>query len=328
MDDLDAMIIRELQWRPADPLHAARGPRRLWDAARVLGLHGTTVKRRLAHMREIELLRGIHLGPAPVLASRRGAEHHFEYADATAKRRALETLINDPLVWTAYGLVGNDVIVQTASPMDVDPHETAKRLAADTGAREMRFHHLTDWPVPLDKVSALDLRILAAFADDAFRSVSDVASEVGVAAKTVTSRMRALAHLRAFYVYPLVDFAKMGGGMTVYLDLPLATGGVDGAHTEIANRFPLALCRSPKGAENGYVVMHAAGSTDVEEMVRRAQTIPGVTAVQMRIMHDVHMEPARWKDALLARAEELARAKGLWAPSWRARPAAAEPRRT
>lgn len=325
MDDIDAMIIRELQWRPADPIHAARGPRRLWDAARVLGLHGTTVKRRLAAMRESGLLRGIHALPDPALVGRRGAEHHLVYADAAAKRRAFEAITQDPLVWTTYGLVGNELIVHTATPAGIDPHATAARLAKETGARESRFHHLLDWPVPLEKVSALDLRILAAFSEDAFRPVSDVASEVGIAAKTVTSRMRALANLRAFYVYPVVDFTKTQGGITVYLDLGVALGATDAVHVEIANRFPLALCRSPKGAENGYVVCHVAGATDVEQMVRRAETIPGVDAVAMGIMHDVHLEPARWRDALLARAEEIARAKGVWSAAWRAKPALAQP---
>jgi DNA-binding Lrp family transcriptional regulator len=320
MDDLDAMIIRELQWRPADPHHATRGPRRVWDAARVLGLHGTTVKRRLAAMRETGLLRGIYLGPAPAIVGRKGADHHLIYPDAAAKRRAVDLLAQDPLVWALYGLVGNEIIVQTSSPAGVDPHATAARLASETGARETRFHHVIDWPVPLEKVSALDLRILAALTDDAFRPVSDVAAEVGIAAKTVTSRMRVLANLRAFFVYPQVDYSKIQGGMTVYLDLPLDLGASEHAHVEIANRFPLALCRSAKGAENGYVVMHAAGATDVEQMVRRAETIPGVRSVQSSLMHDSFMEPARWRDALLARAEELARAKGMWAPAWRAKP--------
>lgn len=319
MDDLDAMIIRELQWRPADPHHSARGPRRLWDAARILGLHGTTVKRRIAAMRETGVLRGIHLGPAPSLVGRRGAEHHFVYADAAAKRHAFESLAAEPLVWVERGFVGNKLMVETVSPPGVDPHATAARLAQETGAVATRFHHLTDWPVPTEKVSALDLRILAAFADDAFRPVSEVAAEVGIAPKTVTSRMRALANARAFFVYPVVDFARLQGGMTVYLDLGLALGAGDAAHTEIANRFPLALCRSSKGAENGYVVCHTAGATEVEDMVRRVQTIPGVTSVQMEILHEIHMEPTRWRDALLARAEELARAKGIWAPSWRAK---------
>jgi DNA-binding Lrp family transcriptional regulator len=320
MDELDAMILREILWRPADPLHAARGPRRLWDVARVLGLHGTTVKRRIAAMRETGFLREIHLQPMPGLVGLHGSEHHYVYTDAAEKRRAFESFAADPRVWTTYGQVGNAIAARIVTREGEDVEAVAERLGRETGALSRRFHHLTDWSVPVEKVSALDLRVLAAFAEDAYRPVSDVAAEVGIAAKTVTSRMRALAKLRAYLIYPLVDYSRIAGGMVVHLDLRLAIGAAETAHTEVANRFPLAMCRSARGAENGYVVLHAAGPTDIEEMLRRAQTIPGVEEVGMSIMHDCHQEPARWKDALLARAEELARAKGVWAAAWRARP--------
>ncbi|HET6404073.1 MAG TPA: winged helix-turn-helix transcriptional regulator [Candidatus Thermoplasmatota archaeon] len=326
MDELDAMILREILWRPADPLHAARGPRRLWDVARVLGLHGTTVKRRLAAMRESGFLREIHLQPMPGLMGLEGSEHHLVYKDALTKRRAFEALSADPRVWTIYANVGNDLCVRLVAAPGEDGQEIAAEMALDTGALERRFHHLTNWSVPVEKVSALDLRILAAFAEDAYRPISDVAAEVGVAAKTVTSRMRALAKMRAYLIYPVVDYSKISGGMIVYLDLALSLGATETAHTELANRFPVALCRSVRGMDNGYLVLHASGPTDIEEMVSRAQSIPGVEHVGMAIMHDIHQEPARWKDALLARAEELARAKGLWAAAWRARPAAVEAR--
>ncbi|HVM44709.1 MAG TPA: winged helix-turn-helix transcriptional regulator [Candidatus Thermoplasmatota archaeon] len=326
MDDLDGLILREILWRPADPHHAARGPRRPWDVARALGLHGTTVKRRLAAMRESGFLRAVHLVPAPQLVGQRGMEHHFVYPNAAAKRRAYEALCQDPRVWTIYGLVGNDILARIVTPEDVDNEAAAEQLARETGATSRRFHHVTDWPVPVERVSALDLRILAAQVEDAYRPISEVAAEVGVAPKTVTSRMRALAKMHAYMIYPLVDYSRITGGMIVHLDLGLALGASEAAQVEIANRFPAALCRSDRAMENGYVVLHASGPTDIEQMVSRAQSIAGVTNVGMAILHDSHQEPAVWKDALLARAEELARAKGLWAAAWRAKPAAVDAR--
>lgn len=314
------MIIRDILWHPADPHHYARGLRRPWDTARALNLHGTTVKRRIADMRESGLLRAILLQPAPPLVGRRGSEYTFTYANASAKRRGFHYLSEDPTVWAAYGLVGNTVIADFVTPDGDDPQKNVDRLVRESGAVSAKFHHLNDWDVPVDKISALDLRIMAAFAGDAFRPISEAAAEVGVTAKTVTTRMRALARMRAFRVYTMLDYSKMSGGMTVFLNLNLELGSTETVHVELPNRFPQALCRSMRGAENGYVVVQAEGPKEVEEIIHRAQSIPGVDSVDLGIVHDAHAEPSRWQDALLARAEELARANGVWSASWRAKP--------
>lgn len=303
MDDLDALIIRDLTWKPADPLHHARGPRRPWDTARAAGIHGTTVKRRLAEMRETGVLRGIHLIPAGRLVGRDVGTYMARFSDPAAKNAGVAHLTQDSDVWQAYSFTGDEAIFILTSPHDRDLDARAHDIAMEAGALDVAQRDRLDWDVPLQRVRALDLRILASFAEDALRPIQDVADEIGITRKTVTSRLKALTDMRAFSIIP--DVTQADHGMLVYFDARLDETVARQAHAELARRFPHYVCRSVRPAETSFVVETASSAGEIEEKLMQVLSVPGVLSARTLLCKDAVALPHHFRDALLARAHAM-----------------------
>lgn len=303
MDSLDAMILRDLAWKPSDPHHAARGRLNTWQTARSLGIHGTTVKRRLAELRAEGTLQGVHLLPAGPVLGRRLSYHFLRWPDALAKRDGIERLRREPEVWAIYSFLGEEAIVGISTPRDLDAGMIAADMARDAGAESCRAQGEDDWPVKAERVSALDLRILAAMAGDAQKPVGDVAAEVGVTRKTVTSRLKALTANRAFSIVPQVAAGKTG--LLFFMDITLDPRLAAQAQAALLTEFRHALCRSTHGESGAYAVVPAESATALEDDLIKAQAIEGVLDVRVLVCSDAYAFPERYRDALLARSEAL-----------------------
>lgn len=281
MDAVDLEILARLTWKPYDPQDAARGILGPWDVARALGLHGNTVKRRLARMREAGVVHGIHLMPEPGLLGMRSGLYAFRWSDAEAKARGLAALLDRPATLERPGAIDSWSFVGEEAWVGLFAREAGlEALATEAqhaaGALDVRLVEHRTWPVDRSQVSDLDVRLLAAFHADALRAISEVASEVGVTPRTVRTRLARLAGLGAFVIVPYWDVGRMDGLVPFVLQAELDDSSDPAPRRRFLSAFPEAYDRSSFDAARPYVLLASPNTAGLERAVRRAQGVPGV----------------------------------------------------
>jgi len=285
VDDLDLRILGLLAWKPGDPVHMARGILRPWDIARELGVHGNTVKTRLAELRASGVLQGLTLLPvAFVMRRARIGSYWLRFEDLAAKSRGLALLERNPQALEIIDYVGPELRVGVLAADGREPDAAAAALAGQASASHWsRFYERT-FPGPLPKLGSLDLRILTELLPDALRPFSEVAEAVGVAQRTVRVRFRALADARAFVIVPQLDLGRVQGLLAFELDVEFEPPPDPLRHAAFLNAFPEAFYRSRPTLEAGYVYLAVPTAAEVEDALRRAEAVSGVRRAQVRLV--------------------------------------------
>ncbi|HWG91935.1 MAG TPA: AsnC family transcriptional regulator [Candidatus Thermoplasmatota archaeon] len=277
MDATDAAILRELAWNPEDPRHRGRGYLRPWDVAKKLKLHRNTVVRRLDALRATGVYQGTHLYPSPEVSGIRMALYEFAFASAPAKAAGLHRLRLDPRVQEIHDFLGDLAWVPIAVAETDSLEKAVEELHRESGARSLRFLSTWDWPRLQGPVSPLDRRILEALHEDATRALSEVAEEVGVTAKTVRLRLKALQRAHAFTVLPAVSLARVRGCVAFVLAVAFTPETRAAGHTALLDAFPEALLVSGPREETSWLFLTSPDTAGVEACRERAAAIPGAT---------------------------------------------------
>lgn len=287
MDATDVAILRKLTWKPFDPRDAARRIHGVWDVARELEVHGNTVKRRLARMHEQGILHGIHLLPEIGLMGLDAGLYEFRFANAREKLIGMDHLNSRwatqerPGTLDTYTFVGNLGWAGVVTHAGDDLDSFAEDLGKEAGAVECRMVEHRGWDVDHDAVTDLDRRIMRVLHMDALRPLVDVAEEVGVTPRTVRTRLRRLAAVRAFMILPYFSPARIEG--LIPFMLVARTSGPEPANA-LFNELPEAIYRSTATARRPHLVMAAVDSQEMDEMVVRAETVAGVADVEARLL--------------------------------------------
>lgn len=285
MDATDAAILRELAWNPEDPAHAGRSFLRPWDVAKRLGLHRNTVLRRLDALRAEGVYGGTHLYLSPHVEGPRMALYQLAFPSAQAKAEGVARLRADPRVFEIHDFLGDLAWVPVGAPDDASLDAVAASVQAVGGASARRFLSTWDWPRLLGRVSPLDLRILHALREDAFRPVADVAKEVGVTPKTVRLRLRALAKACAFTVFPAISLARVRGRVAFVLAVVFAEDRRAAGHAALRQAFPDLLLACGPREETTWLFLTAEDTHGVEACRRRAAAIPGAAEARVLLVN-------------------------------------------
>lgn len=304
MDLVDLEILRLAMFVPSDPLHVRRGLLGPWDIARRLGLHGTTVKARLAAMRENGVLRGLVLGPEPGVLGAVVRVHRFAFPDIAAQAAAAARLEADPRVTDIYEFLGGQAFVgvhgRDAAEADARAAELARELGVPAAFRFERGDTFRGRPP-----KALDHRILLALVADAHRPLSEVAAEVGVSHKTVRTRLAALFEAGGFGVVPDVCMGIVQGLVPVFLAVRFGDPADPGNMTRLFNAFPEATYRD---AMRGGVALLGHGVPDlaaVQALAVRAREVPGVVEAEAHLGLRGRRNPVAIQALLRARLAAL-----------------------
>lgn len=306
VDELDLRILRELGWRPADPVHAARGIQRPWDIARRLGVHGNTVKTRLDALAEARVLKGIHCAPHPSLVGLHTGVYRFLFDSVAAKRAGLAKLVELGLIADTHDFVGTEAWVAFGASVHEPLDERVRTLVAVAGAREARFFYSrARYRHELDRLlTPLDCRILLALLDDGVRPLSEVADATGVTLKTVRARFRALVDARAIALIPHVNIGALTGLVPYVLVFHFRDPKDAPGHSRIYDAFPEAVLRSVPQAENGYLMLATRSFKEAEDTLLRAQAAAAPSEVRLLLPTETIGDTAWIRRPLEARLAE------------------------
>lgn len=311
VDELDLRILAGLAWKPGDPAHLARGVLRPWDIARALGVHGNTVKARLEEMREVGVLKGVYTVPFGPIGGVTGVGMFwFEFDGPREKNAGVEVLRRSDSVNDVHTYVGGTLraaVLARGEPLEA----AAERLRRAIGARSAELFYRRDGvggrTPNAEKLTPLDLRVLAALVPDAHRPFSDVAEEVGVTQKTVRARYAGMQRLGVFGIIPHIDLGRMRDLVAFELAVEFEREA-PGQVARFCAHFPEAFQHSAHHASNAYLFLAARDTATIEDYVLRAQAVPGVRRARALLVRETwtnnenHLRELR---ARLAHLEQL-----------------------
>lgn len=286
VDDLDLRILRDLAWKPGDPGHLARGIRRPWDIARSAGAHGVTVKRRVAAMREADILEGPYLFPSEHVLRIRSALYRFTFPDASTKTAGLARIPAIPEAGEFHNFVGNEAWIAVVVPDGGSIPAAAERVRAAVGAQEARLFYERRWLRDATTLTRLEWRILASLVRDAYRPVSEVAEAVGVTPKTVRARLSNLAREEAFAIIPHIRLAEVRGVFAFVLMIVCRETATPDDRAGVLNAFPEAFYRSSRSADHAYLLLAGETSKAAEDALLRALAIPVVEHARVLLVRE------------------------------------------
>lgn len=265
-----------------------------------------TVRRRLRAMEDEGVIRGYQVSP--------GFDHlglHGEALMVTVDDEdpPLDELALVDGVAGATDFVGPASLVLLGYRGEAERRRRAAAVAERLGAREMEPVARHERRSPERELSTLDWRIVRALCDDATRSPSEVADEVGVTARTVRRRRSRMAEEGALHVAPRVAVEEMTGVVPFDLLVRHAEGQAAEVRNRLTKRFEDRLLSVPDRWQTTGprldLFLYAASMADVDRVRGAAAEVEGVeeadTLITKRTMR------TEWVHALVdARASEQA----------------------
>lgn len=308
LDAADWFILRELsRW---DVGNYPRGPLRVpaQELARRTGLHRNSVATRIRALRRSGVLADYPFDPHPrALGFGRGG-YGFDGARPRSAAELTRALAAFPQVQLAV-LALDTTFLHVWHEGDVAKQVAGIRRAL--GAR--RAWRSYDMPPPQaaePKLSPLDWRLVLALRARPARSLSAIARELRVSARTVERRAQRLIDSGAGGMAPRIGLDRVEGSVFVEF---VVTDGDARATASIARAFPDRVL-GPFGP--GVPPQVAAPMPSLAEAQRRrvaAEAFPGIRGVEMHVMVDLVNPPAfdAWLAARVADAQsDVARIHG------------------
>lgn len=295
MDTLDVEILRHSLYIATDPAHAARGSLGPWQIARRVGVHGTTVKARLAALRARGILRDVVLAPHLSLLGARVFNVRFAFGSPASKDAALRELSEMPEVYSTRDFVGNDGWVGVLAKDPASAHETTMALGRKVGAIATEPVYEAQHPPIHFAMRPVDRRILHAYAPNAHRDAESVAEDAGTSARTVRRRLARLSEAKAFSVFLNLDVGSMSGAVAIMLEVRLAN---ESASALVLNAFPEWTFREAARGDLVLLYLSAPDLGRVQDLCRRASALPGVVGVTPRFLLAARVNPLAIQAAL------------------------------
>lgn len=304
MDAFDLAILRELGIQPYGATPRPASTLKPAAVARRLGANPERVSDRLARLRDDGVLLGFDVYPNYRHLNLDVACYWLRFRDDAQADRALEEAAHVDGIASAYAFVGGEMNASACGngPADLDRKVTLLTRLAGGG----EFRKLYDLVTPPVRraLDHLDWRLVQALRGDALRPHEDIASGLGVSAKTVTRRFERMGEEGAFFVIPELEWAKAEGVVFAQLWLVASATSV-GALPRLAaaalrdHVVSVDDLATGPGVAEAQVVVAARSMREVEELTEKARALPGVTSARFLLLRDAREDYA-WLDAAIA----------------------------
>ena len=311
LDPLDVAILREMGVQPYGALPRPPETLRAPSVARRLGANPERVADRVARMQQAGIVQGFEVYPNYRHLNLDVACYWLRFRDDAQASAALEEAAHVDGIASAFAFVGGEMNASVCGATSLDLDRKIALLARLAGGGEWRkLYDLVTPPVrrPLDH---LDWRILQALRGDALRPHAEVGKALGVSGKTVARRLDRMAGEGAFFVVPEIDWPKAPGVVLAQLWLTAASRDV-GALPRLARdalQDALLTLDEPIAHEDvtgTQVVVAARSMREIDELVRRAQALPGVRGARALLLRDAREDYAWVDEAIAGRARATA----------------------
>jgi len=305
MDAVDVSIVRAMGIRPYErapkPLDALQ-PARL---AAATGVSVNTVKQRIARMTESGVIAGYHAVPNLRHLGLRGEAFYLQFSTDAAKDAAVPRIAGLDGLLELHDFLGRGACADFAFRDEADMRSKLAFLAAESGGAPLRRFYYREMPPVERALTSLDWRILQALRRDPRALPADVASAVGVSARTVKRHLGRMASEGSVFLVPILDPSKADGLFMFELLVYMREGSGPRPMSELRAAFAdeHVYAYVPASAELGSfdMLLVARTSHDVEELRRRAEGIEGVVRAESWLFRAFLSFPV-WLDAAIERA--------------------------
>jgi DNA-binding Lrp family transcriptional regulator len=309
MDGLDVRIIRAMGVRPYErrpkPLDALQ-PQRI---AQVTGTSVNTVKERIARMTDAGVITGYGAFPNLSHLGLRAEAHYFQFPGDAEKEAAIAAVKRMDGMLELHDFLGRGLCADIAFHDDRDIKEKLAALRPHSGGIEVQRFYMREMPPVVRKLTPLDWRILAALRADPRAGPADLASVVGVSARTVKRHLSRMASEGSVFLVPLIDPSKADGlfifELLVYLEEGTGPRPMTALRSEFNQEHIYAYVPATSKLGHFDMLLFARTSSDVEAIRRRAEGIPGVVRAEAWLFR-AFIDLGRWIDPLIEqRAREV-----------------------
>lgn len=311
MDASDLAILRAMTthrvsvWGGIDPRVSSS------DVADRVGLHPSTVRARIRDWRDCGFLQGYDVIPNPHLFDAELAVYSARIDDPTAKPAFLDEvgLIEGVIAALDHvgPWIGGGIVVDRADAVE----RRWRLLEKLPGVAEVEDPYTAHLPRLATDPTQLDWRIVRALREGPDDTIAAIADRVGVTAKTLTRRYRALLEGNAIWSVAVLDFRNYTGGVACRVNLFLD----DAAHREavregFADRHPEALEINPirdrhdEPTFHDRVVeylLHLDSQAEADDVLRDAAELDGVADCEVLFPVAYHPYPD-WLDERVEKA--------------------------
>ncbi len=284
MDEVDAKILRLLQWNPLNPVDNGHAPYGIWDVARELGIHGNSVKRRLQTMVDDGVVSGFTLFPEAGITGLRASFVAFAFDDDQDCDLAADAVFGRCPPGSSMRTSDREIRYNIVVPSGASIDDEARRFCEESGATG--YHLITSRNWPIDELTDLERRVLNQMHRNVMASPPDIANAVGVTPKTVRRCVRGLRDKRAFCLCALVDYTKVSGLVTAIIEVEAED---DVAVREAVLRaFPDLLSEGTWTARRHTFSVFAKNQEEIGHIMAEMRTIRGVR--QARLVVPLRMQ--------------------------------------
>lgn len=259
-------------------------------AGRVVGVHGTTIKARLAKWRALGFLHGFTLDVDPAAYGGVGRQVQFSVA-APDKERALRAaslvdgvqhvlVFRDGWVGIPFYASSRPAAERTQRLLStiLEAHEVVK--VSDTSE---------DYPdVKTIGMSGLDVDIVKVLLEDARRSPSQVATATDASVRTIERRSARLRSMEIISTLPRVDWARSGRIAAAFVVTTLDGAAAKSRALRVA---PRQFTRNTQAEGVLRLGMWAPTLAKLEKDIERLRAVPGVRDVRARVFERTIQAP-------------------------------------
>ena len=311
MDGLDLRILRSMGTDPYPPKPQDPGIFKASALAKNVGATPKTVRDRLAKMERQGLLRGYQIVPNHHHFGVAGACYYFRLQDEAQVEKAIVALENVDGVLGMALYLGAVFCIDLTYRNAADHERKEKLLQALAGQGTFLRYYEYQTPAPKRALTNLDWRIIQALRGNALRPLEEVASEVGVSAKTAKRRFDRIMGDGSAFIQPRVDWGQATGFIPFVLNFHLKPGSTKEALAPILQafdeRYLFGCVPAAEQLGNYALQLFAFSVAEIEELKRTALSLRGVERVEALIMRGMRGNPDWMADAITQKVQQTAK---------------------
>jgi DNA-binding Lrp family transcriptional regulator len=306
LDELDIKILRALIAESAIALTNIQETSSLRKIAERLGADDMTVRNRFKKLQELGCMSVWRLAVNPTFFGYKMLEVMVDVHPQSAKDdmiRKLRLLHEIIAIVNFYGPALKIFLLYNEERSRSRAIELISRI---TNAERLTISRMA---LPMSDTKSLtesDLSILSALANDARKSASLVAVELGFSSRTVKNRIEKLRKEKTLFALPDLRFEDIPGFVIAYLSYSYVNNTVKGTvdRAMISHFDPNYLWGGFADPENGFLVLNTYTIANIQKFFQWAKQQSGVASARIDIPIETRSFPEKLGELVSSRKSE------------------------
>lgn len=301
MDYLDLQIFRSLGFLPYGQHSCDLSRLNPWVIAKKVGADGRTVKLRLNKMQKNGFIHYFQIYPNFRLLGLNGVAYVFDIGDVLRKYEVIDNCALVDGVTEIHNFIGPEVCIDFTYQDSRDENRRLELFEKLTRCESpLRFYERV-MPHSEATLSNIDWKIVKALRYNALKPLSNVASELGLTAKTVRRRFERMVQNNAIIIVPIINPAHIANTITYVILLYPDPERWSEVIEKVMKLFGYSyfLTRMfPPG--NAAIYLSARTLAETEDNLIKARKIEGMKDARILILKEIR-ENTHWMDSAIDR---------------------------